>query len=135
MVRPKTSKPGSKRARNPQEGYNIKARVWIEKDGELYLGWGRVLLLEKLDKLGSIAAAAREMKLTYRNAWLWIDSMNRLAPSPLVEKTIGGEGGGRTILTEEGQKAVKLYRNLQNRLRKIIEQDAKLSSSTTGKQV
>lgn len=135
MVRPKTSKPGSKRARNPQQGYNIKARIWIEKDGELYLGWGRLLLLEKLDKLGSIAAAAREMKLTYRNAWLWIDAMNRLAPSPLVEKTIGGEGGGRTILTEEGQKAVKQYRELQQRLRKIIKQGTELSSSSAGKSV
>ena len=135
MVRPKTSKPGSKRAHTVQEGYNIKARVWIEKDGELYLGWGRVLLLEKLDKLGSIAAAAREMKLTYRNAWLWIDSMNRLAPSPLVEKTIGGEGGGSTILTEEGQKAIKQYRGLQRRLRKIIEKGTELSPSSAGKSV
>lgn len=120
MVKPKTARPGSKRVRNPQEGYSTKARVWIEKDGELYLGWGRVLLLEKLDKLGSIAAAAREMKLTYRNAWLWIDAMNRLAPSPLVEKSIGGGGGGHATLTEEGHKAIKLYRDLRLRMNKIV---------------
>jgi molybdate transport system regulatory protein len=133
MAKPKIARPGSKPGHNPEEGYNIKARVWIEKDGELYLGWGRVLLLERIDKLGSIAAAAREMKLTYRNAWLWIDAMNRLAPSPLVQKTIGGGGGGHAELTEEGHKAVKLYQDLRQRLSRIVKQDAGASTSPAGK--
>jgi len=55
------------------DGYSIKGRVWVEKGGELYLGWGRVMLLERIQEFGSIAAAARSMKLSYRNAWLWID--------------------------------------------------------------
>ena len=85
--KPKTgSRKASRFGRHQQTRYTTQASVWIEKDGELYLGGGRAILLEKLDQLGSIAAAARYMGLTYRNAWLWIDAMNRLAPSPLVEK-------------------------------------------------
>jgi molybdenum-dependent DNA-binding transcriptional regulator ModE len=72
----------SRCGRQMYDGYSAQVCFWIEKDGELYLGNGRVMLLEWLDKLGSIAAAARSMQLTYRNAWLWIESMNRLAPSP-----------------------------------------------------
>jgi len=77
-------------SRHPEPGYVVRGRIWVEKDGELYMGWGRVILLERIDKFGSIAAAARSMKLGYRNAWLWIEAANRLAPSPLVEKRTGG---------------------------------------------
>ena len=94
------------------QDYVTKGRVWLEKDNELYLGRGRAMLLERIDRLGSIAAAARSMRLGYRNAWLWIESMNRLAPFPLVKKNTGGAGGGHARLTEEGRKAIKEYQEL-----------------------
>ena len=94
----------------------------MEKDGELYMGWGRVMLLERIDKLGSIAAAARSMRLGYRNAWLWIEAANRLAPTPLVEKTAGGAGGGYARLTEEGRKAISQYKELRAKFGEFIRQ-------------
>ena len=109
-------------ARHPKAGYRTGGRVWVEKDGELYLGWGRVMLLEHIGELGSIAAAARSMGLGYRNAWLWIEAMNRLAPSPLVEKTPGGVGGGGARLTEEGQQAIKRYRELRARFQDFLKE-------------
>ena len=81
------------------------------------------MLLERLEQLGSIAAAARSMGLTYRNAWLWIDAMNRLAPAPLVEKITGGAGGGHAQLTDEGHKAVLAYKKLHARLSELIPPD------------
>jgi molybdate transport system regulatory protein len=110
--------------RHPQPGYSVGGRIWLEKDGELYMGWGRAMLLERIDKLGSIAAAARSMKLGYRNAWLWIESANRLAPSPLVEKTSGGSGGGYARLTDEGRQVVKEYKALRARFEDFIGQVA-----------
>ncbi|MGD9116243.1 MAG: LysR family transcriptional regulator [Dehalococcoidia bacterium] len=107
--------------RHPRPGYRVGGRIWLERDGELYMGWGRAMLLERIDKFGSIAAAARSMKLGYRNAWLWIESLNRLAPSPLVEKTTGGVGGGYARLTDEGRKAVKEYKALRARFDDFIE--------------
>jgi len=81
------------------------------------------MLLERLEELGSIAAAARSMRLTYRNAWLWIDAMNRLAPSPLVEKITGGAGGGHAQLTDEGRKAIASYKELRARLAELFPID------------
>jgi molybdate transport system regulatory protein len=107
-------------SRHPQPGYRVGGRVWLEKDGELYMGRGRAMLLERIDKFGSIAAAARSMKLGYRNAWLWIESANRLAPSPLVEKTTGGVGGGHARLTEEGRKAVEQYKQLRAKFEQFL---------------
>jgi molybdate transport system regulatory protein len=109
-------------SRHPQPGYTVRGRVWLEKDGELYMGGGRVMLLERVEQLGSIAAAARSMKLGYRNAWLWIESANRLAPSPLIEKTTGGTGGGHARLTEEGKKAVARYKNLRARFEEFLKE-------------
>jgi len=114
-----TSRKLSRFGRHPQTGYTVQASIWLEKDGELYIGGGRATLLEKLGQLGSIAAAARSMKLTYRNAWLWIDAMNRLAPSPLVEKIAGGAGGGHAQLTEEGRRAIANYHKLRAKLAEL----------------
>ena len=80
------------------------------------------MLLEHIDRLGSIAAAARAMRLGYRNAWLWIEAVNRLAPSPLVEKTTGGIGGGRARLTEEGRKGITEYKELRTRFQEFLKQ-------------
>jgi molybdate transport system regulatory protein len=107
---------------HPQPGYAVNGRVWVEKDGELYMGWGRAILLERIDQLGSITAAAKSMKLGYRNAWLWVESLNRLAPAPLVEKATGGVGGGYTRVTEEGRKAVREYKALRARFQEFLKQ-------------
>jgi molybdate transport system regulatory protein len=120
---PRQRRKPSRFGRHPQAGYATQASVWIEKDGELYLGGGRVMLLEKIDTLGSIAAAARSMRLTYRNAWLWIDAMNHLAPSPLVEKVTGGEGGSHARLTSEGRRAIAAYKELRARLAEFFSTD------------
>jgi molybdate transport system regulatory protein len=115
-------KKPSRLSRHPQPGYTVRGRIWLEKDGELYMGGGREMLLERIDKLGSIAAAARSMKLGYRNAWLWVEATNRLAPAPLVEKTAGGVGGGRTRLTNEGRKAVAHYKKLRAKFEQFLNQ-------------
>ena len=106
----------------PELGYVVRGRIWVEKEGELYMGGGRVMLLERIDKFGSIAAAARSMRLGYRNAWLWIEAANRLAPAPLVEKTTGGVGGGHARLTEEGRKAITQYKELRAKLEEFLKQ-------------
>lgn len=84
----------------------------MEKDGDTFLGWGRIELLERIDKYGSINAAARSMGMGYRHAWDLVDEMNRLSPKPLVAKALGGEGGGGSALTPEGKAAVKNFRRM-----------------------
>ncbi len=105
-----------------EPGYLINGRIWMEKNGELYMGWGRAMLLENIDQLGSIAAAARAMKLSYRNAWLWIEAMNRLSPAPLVDKMTGGAGGGHAWLTEEGRKVLNRYMEMRARFQEFLKQ-------------
>ncbi len=109
-------------SRQHEPNYATRGKIWLEKDGELYMGWGRAMLLERIGELGSIAAAARAMGLGYRNAWLWVEAVNHLAPTPLVEKTTGGVGGGRARLTGEGNKIVSEYKELWTRFQKFLKQ-------------
>jgi molybdate transport system regulatory protein len=108
----------------PESGIVVKSKVWLEKDGKLFMGWGRATLLERIDQLGSISAAARSMKLAYRNAWLWVEAMNRLAPAPLVEKATGGAHGGYARLTDEGRRIVAEYKKKRARVRETLKQPA-----------
>jgi len=107
-----------------RSGFSIGGKIWLEKEGQLYIGLSRTRLLERIDELGSIAAAARSMKLTYRNAWLWVESMNQLAPTPLVETVTGGPGGRHSVVTEEGWRAIKEFQELRVRFIEFLEQSS-----------
>ena len=87
-------------------GVQIKGRLWLEKDDETFLSWGRVVLLERIRELGSIAAAARSMEMAYSHAWSLVVAMNRLAGEELVARTFGGRQGGRAWLIPAGEAAV-----------------------------
>ena len=103
------------------EGLQIRAKAWITAGEETFLAHGRVLLLEKIRELGSISAAARSIKMSYRRAWWHIEAMNRRARKPLVETAVGGKGGGGARLTPEGEAAVRLYRKLDGRAKDFQE--------------
>ena len=113
-------KHASRSGLQPESGIVVRSKVWLEKDGKLFMGWGRATLLERIDQLGSISAAAKSMKLAYRNAWLWIEAMNRLSPMPLVEKSAGGARGGHARLTEEGRRIVVEYKEKRARFQEVL---------------
>jgi molybdate transport system regulatory protein len=113
-------KHGVRSGHEPETGLVIRSKVWLEKDGKLFMGWGRATLLERIDQLGSISAAARSMHLAYRNAWLWVEAMNRLSPKPLVEKSTGGPRGGYARLTEEGRLIIGEYKEKRASVRRTL---------------
>lgn len=87
----------------------LKGRVWIDGDNGTYLGYGRVVLLERIAATGSITKAAKSMGMSYRHAWELVDSMNSQAERPLVDALTGGKGGGGARLTNDGEKAIRLF--------------------------
>lgn len=93
------------------EQYRVRGKLWIEGPEGTFLGYGRVVLLERIREHGSISAAARSMKMSYRHAWKLVDSMNRQGRSPLVVTSTGGKGGGGATLTETGEAAITTFRS------------------------
>ena len=86
-----------------------------------FVGEDRIGLLEAIDRCGSISAAAREVGISYKTAWDAVDAMNNAAETPLVRRSVGGVGGGGTMLTEEGTETVRLYRLLQAEHQRFID--------------
>ena len=91
------------------QGTQIKGRLWLEKSGETFLSWGRVVLLERIKETGSIAAAARSLEMAYSHAWTLVANMNRLAGEEWVARTFGGKNGGRAWLTPAGEAAIAQF--------------------------
>ena len=89
--------------------YKLRGRVWIEGPNGTFLGYGRVVLLERIRDYGSISAAARSMKMSYRHAWKLVESMNRQNRDPLVTMSTGGRGGGGARLTQAGERAIEAF--------------------------
>jgi molybdate transport system regulatory protein len=102
------------------EKYKIGSRIWISGEGGHFLGSGRVRLLEYIEKTGSITAAAKEMKMSYRQAWQMVQDMNAQSEQPLVSKTLGGKGGGGAQLTENGQKAIRRFYKIEKKINEFI---------------
>ena len=108
-----------------RKGYSLHGRLWIEGKNGAFLGYGKILLLERIRQYGSISQAAKSMKMSYHHAWNLVDSMNKQAAKPLVEKVTGGKGGGGARLTEAGERAVKIFRDLDDRFNKFLAQEIK----------
>jgi len=125
-----------KKPKHPAQGKispGFRGRIWIDGEKGTFLGYGRIVLLERIHEYGSITKAARSMEMSYRNAWELVDSMNTQASRPLVQSAAGGKGGGGAIVTAEGEKAIKLFwefhEDFQNFLRHE-ENKLMLSKST-----
>jgi molybdenum ABC transporter molybdate-binding protein len=98
--------------------WTVGVRLWMERSGEAVLGPGRLELLEAIDYCHSISAAARKLGMSYRRAWLLVDSINRAAGEELVRRQTGGREGGGAELTERGHAAIAAYRALQARIQR-----------------
>ena len=107
----------------------IGGRVWIEKEGATYIAWGRVVLLEHIERSGSISAAARSMGISYRHAWLLVEQMNKLSLMPLVSAKKGGsKGAKRGRSSGEAAEVIDVYQvdtGLLRELRELEQQAAK----------
>ena len=72
----------------------------------------RIDILRLVGESGSISRAAREAKVSYKAAWQAIDTLTNLAGVALVERAVGGAGGGGSSITVAGQKLLAIARLL-----------------------
>jgi molybdate transport system regulatory protein len=66
-------------------------------------------------KAALISAAARDMGMSYKRAWLLLDSMNQAFTEPVVTAAPGGAGGGGATLTPFGAEVLERYRHINDR--------------------
>lgn len=90
---------------------------------EIALGPGKAELLEAIAASGSISAAAKTLGMSYRRAWLLVDTMNRCFDEALVAAAPGGSGGGGASLTTFGERVLARYRAMEVRAARAVARD------------
>ena len=96
--------------------FRVRSKVWLEFDGQPFLGDGRYRILAAIEHAGSINAAAKQLDISYRKAWSQLQVMEEHAPFPLLERRLGGKGGGATLLTEAARELLKKFRKLREQV-------------------
>ncbi|MCA1932681.1 MAG: winged helix-turn-helix domain-containing protein, partial [Calditerrivibrio sp.] len=97
-----------------------------DSGNETFIGYGRIVLLERIKEHGSITKAAKSMDMSYKHAWDLIDSINKNSSKPVVITATGGKNGGGAKLTEHGEQIVKLFWDLQAKLKEFLSENKKL---------
>ena len=87
------------------------------------IGPGKADLLEAIARAGSIAAAGRSLGMSYRRAWLLVETMNRSFRMPLVDAVKGGRSGGGAKLTAVGAAVLARYRRMEARAGRLLAKD------------
>lgn len=81
----------------------------------------RIALLEMIENLGSISAAARQLGISYRSAWDAVAELNNMWDAPLVTKSPGGSQGGGTRLTEQGRELIAGFKLMQQEYQRFTK--------------
>ncbi len=95
-------------------------RVRVLFGDAIAMGPGKADLLTAIIETGSISAAARKMGMSYRRAWLLVETMNQCFRAPLVETALGGKGGGGAVVSELGLEILERYRLMERRAAEAV---------------
>jgi len=101
--------------------YRLELKLRLHNGTDIALGPGKADLLEAIAQHGSISAAARALGMSYRRAWLLVETMNRSFRQPLVSTLAGGKHGGGTQLTETGEQVLRRYRALCVQAQAVVQ--------------
>lgn len=96
----------------PTSAPYCKVQVRFMLGDDIALGTGKAELLAAISETGSIAAAGRKMGMSYRRAWLLVETMNQCFYEPLVVSIKGGKQGGGAQLTPLGEQVLSLYQQM-----------------------
>ena len=91
--------------------YDLKLKMWLERDGRFIVSDGRAKLLRKVKDMGSLSKAAKEMGMSYRHAWGIVHRISQNAGGDVVHSVRGGREGGVTSLTPFGEEILREYEN------------------------
>lgn len=88
---------------------------------EIAMGPGKADLLAAIAETGSISASAKRLGMSYRRAWLLVDTMNRCFREPLVASAAGGPGGGGARVTAFGRRVLARFRAMERGVDRALE--------------
>lgn len=131
VTKPAAKKTPAARAGRSAGGAALSLRVDFGAYGAI--GPGKIRLLELIGKHGSIATAGRAMDMSYRRAWLLVESINKSFREPAVSTQRGGSAGGGAALTSFGRDLIARYRAIESAAMSVAEKDLRALSAALAK--
>ena len=111
--------------------YSTTIRLRVMRGDAIAFGPGKAALLQAIAHTGSISGAARELKMSYRRAWLLVEEMNACFAQPLVVTATGGSKGGGASMTALAHEVLACYLRMQEKADAAIEKDMRYLHSLT----
>jgi molybdate transport system regulatory protein len=94
-------------------------RIRIDFNNHVNLGPGKIALLEAIKITGSISDAARSLGMSYRRAWMLVNSIKEGFSEPVTVSSTGGKGGGGARVTPFGLSLIKQFRSLEREIARL----------------
>jgi molybdate transport system regulatory protein len=92
---------------------NDRLSIRLDLASGARIGPGKVAVLEEIARSGSISAAGRALRISYRRTWELVEELNSSLGTPVVETAAGGSGGGGAVLTRAGKAVIERYRAIE----------------------
>lgn len=101
-------------------GITIHCKIWLEQDGEVLFGRGRLELLRGILEYGSLAETARHLGMSYRAAWGRLKSSESRLGHKLAEKVPAAGRGQKLILTPLAKTLIADFLALEQQVKSFI---------------
>lgn len=102
---------------------DYRFRLWLMKDNKKVFGEGPLMLLKKVEELGSLRQAAMSMGMSYSKAWKIMKQIEEELQIQLINRKIGGVAGGGSTITREAKDFINKYESLVASVNKKIKED------------
>ncbi len=97
---------------NVNKGLRLKYKIWLETTGKAF-GDGPCEILCRVDRLGSLRAAAEGMNMSYSHAWNLVKRLEQRLGFKLLHFQVGGRSGGGASLTPEARDLLNRYQEVK----------------------
>lgn len=98
----------------------------LDDEGDRVFGTGPLNLLKKIDEIGSLHGAAKNMNMAYSKAFKIIKKAEESMGVSLIVRTTGGKSGGGSVLTAEAKELIFKYELFEYRVRETVKKEFKV---------
>jgi len=98
----------------------IAYRIWLDNEGKAF-GEGPYRVLRQIEKTGSLHQAAIDLRISYRKAWLIIQTIEKRLGFEFLERKVGGVAGGGSQITPSGREFMRNYEKFRKEVEKVLE--------------
>ncbi len=105
----------------------LVVRFRIDFGEHASVGPGKISLLEAIRDAGSLSKGARNIGMSYRRAWLLVESLKQSFREPVTVASKGGKAGGGMLVTEFGEALIRDYRELERDFATLAERRLQLT--------